>query len=367
MTDTIHQSDWTSTTDLPSVARWLSTKNNILCLTHVKPDGDAVGSTLAAARALNIAAGGTAHGFAGMASRAHIVYAAPIPHWLHTVAGQTPFTVVEPGQSPPETMPNGAAPDAILVVDTGSWNQLAPFEHLLRAHKDNVAAIDHHLRGDADVTDRRVVDAAWASATMPTAELCRHLLKLDSIADLPPEVAQPCYMGLATDTGWFRHANVSPAALRFAADLLETGINHAPLLELTEQKERPSRLKLLKRALESLEYHDGGRIATIALTAKDYEKSGASRGESGGFLDIIKTVDSVRVAALLTESTPNDDGTPLTKVSMRSKPGDGFTDVNEVAAGFGGGGHAMAAGARINAPLAEARAKLAQALIEAGS
>ena len=361
------ETDWTSTTDLAALAKWLAPKNNVLCLTHVKPDGDAVGSTLAAARALNIAAGGTAHGFAGAASRAHIVYAAPAPHWLHTIAGETPFTVIEPGQAPPETLPNGNAPDAILVVDTGSWNQLAPFESLLRAHKDNTAAIDHHLRGDADVTDRRVVDSAWASATMPTAELCRHILKLDSVADLPPEVAQPCYMGLATDTGWFRHANVSPAALRFAADLLETGIDHAPLLELTEQKERASRLKLLKRALESLEYHDDERIATVVLTAKDYEKSGASRGESGGFLDIIKTVETVRVAALLTEADPDEHGNPLTKVSMRSKPGSGFVDVNEVASTFGGGGHAMAAGARIGASLADARARLVDALIEAGS
>jgi len=358
--------DWTSTTDLASIAAWLATKNNVLVLTHVKPDGDAVGSTLAAARALNIAAGGTAHGFAGAASRAHILYAAPIPHWLHAVAGQTPFTVVQPGETPPATLPNGNDPDAILIVDTGSWNQLAPFETLIRAHAGKVAAIDHHLRGDADVTDRRAVDASWASATMPTAELCRHLLKLDAVAGLPIEIAQPAYLGLATDTGWFRHANVSPAALRLAADLLETGIDHAPLLELTEQRERASRLKLLKRALESLEYHDNERIATIALTAKDYEKSGASRGESGGFLDIIKTVETVRVAALLTEQDPADDGRPLTKVSMRSKPGAGFVDVNEVASTFGGGGHAMAAGARINAPLAEARARLVDALLEAG-
>ncbi|MEM1185063.1 MAG: DHH family phosphoesterase [Planctomycetota bacterium] len=361
-----HDQDWTSTTELASIAKWLATKNNVLCLTHVKPDGDAVGSTLAVARALNIAGGGTADGFGGVATRAHVVYAAPIPHWLYAVAGETSFSVIEPGQSPPTTMPNGNAPDAIVVLDTGSWNQLAPFESLLKANTPKVAAIDHHLRGDPDVTNRRVVDASWASATMPAGELCRHLLGLESMSQLPPEVAKPCYLGLATDTGWFRHANVSPSALRFAAELLETGIDHAPLLELTEQRERSSRLKLLKRALESLQYHDGERIATIALTIKDYEKSGSSRGESGGFLDIIKTVETVRAAALLTEADPSEDGTPLTKISLRSKPGAGFIDVNRVAAQFGGGGHAMAAGARISATISEARAQLVEVLVEGG-
>jgi phosphoesterase RecJ-like protein len=349
--------EWSSTTDLPGLARWLAGARTVLCVTHVKPDGDAVGSTVAAARALNIAAGGTASGFGGVASRASVVYAAPIPHWLHAVAGGVDFRVIEPRQALPE-LPE---PDAILVTDTGSWGQLTPFADFLRARKDKIGVIDHHLRGDADVSDRRVIDSGWASATMPVAELCRLVLGLDSCASLPAEVAEPLYLGMATDTGWFRHANVSPDALRLAADLLATGFEHTRLLQLTEQQERASRLKLLEIALRSLEYHDDGRVATIALRAKDYDKAGASRGESGGFLDIIKTVETVRVAALLTEGDADADG-PLTKLSMRSKPGAGFVDVNVVASTFGGGGHAMAAGARIRAPLDEARRRVVEAL-----
>ncbi len=357
MTDTTNTQDWTSTTDLKALARWLAPARTVLCLTHIKPDGDAVGSTVAAVRALNIAAGGSASGFGGVATRASACYAAPIPHWLHAVAQGVSYTVAEPGKS----LPNLPEPDAILVLDTGSWNQLEPFAAYLRDRKDRVAVIDHHLRGDAEVADRRVIDPAWASATMPTAELCRHLLALDSVADLPREVAEPLYLGLATDTGWFRHSNVTPDALRLAADLLAAGFEHTRLLELTEQHERPSRLALLERALKSLEYHDDGRLATIALRAKDFKDTGASRGESGGFLDIIKTVETVRVAALLTEADPDAEG-PVTKISMRSKPGQGFVDVNVVASQFNGGGHAMAAGARIHAPIDEARRQLVEAL-----
>ncbi len=359
MTETIptDTQDWASTTDLAGLARWLAPARTVLCITHIKPDGDAVGSTVAAVRALNIAAGGSASGFGGVATRASVCYAAPIPHWLRAVAHDVDFTVVEPGSA----LPDLPEPDAILVLDTGSWNQIEPFAPYLRERKSRVAVIDHHLRGDADVSDRRVIDASWASATMPTAELCRRLLGLASCADLPREVAEPLYLGLATDTGWFRHSNVTPEALRLAADLLATGFEHTRLLELTEQHERPSRLALLERALASLEYHDEGRVATIVLRARDFKDTGASRGESGGFLDIIKSVETVRVAALLTESEPDAQG-PLTKISMRSKPGAGFVDVNVVASRFKGGGHAMAAGARIHATIDEARRQLVEAL-----
>ena len=145
------------------------------------------------------------------------------------------------------------------------------------------------------------------------------------------------------------------------ADLLEAGVDHERLIETVEFRDRPGRLRLLSRALGSLELLDDDRIAVMALGEKDFEKAGAHPGDSGGFLDIVKTVETVRVGVLLTElKTP--DGV-VTKISMRSKGGAGFVDVNVVAQSLGGGGHAQAAGARmVGVRLADAKATVVNAL-----
>lgn len=337
------------------MARWLADKRAVVAITHAKPDGDAIGSTIAIVRALNIAAGGSDAGFGGVASRAEAWYAGPLPPWTSGVKGST--RVKEIGG-------NGRAgslePDAIVICDTGSWAQLGPYRAWLEPSADRTILIDHHLRGDADVSPRRYIDGKAASACELVAELCREVLGLDSCAELPPEVAEPLYLGTATDTGWFRHSNVRPATMRLAADLLETGIDHERLFEIVEQRDRPARMRLLARALSSLEFHHDDRAAVMTLTRSDFDKCGGSPGDTGGFADVVRSVEPVRVVAMLTEQT--DDGARITKLSLRSKGGPGMIDVNAVAAELGGGGHAQAAGAKLSMPIDEAKARVIELL-----
>jgi phosphoesterase RecJ-like protein len=339
------------------MARWLSPMRTVVVITHHKPDGDALGSTIAVARALNLAAGGSAAGFSGVASRAEAWYAGPMPGWWRAVTKDTKTRHLD-GHNPP---PASFEPDAVVVLDTGAWSQLGDYRPWLDARRDRCALIDHHLNGDAEVASRRVIEPTAAAACQIAAWLCAHLLKIGSPARLPVEVAEPLYLGLATDTGWFRHSNVSPGVMRLAADLLETGVEHERLYELTEQRERPARLHLLARALSTLELTDDG-FALMSLRQGDFEQSGASPGDSGGFLDIVKTVESVRVGVLLTELHPSGEGL-VTKVSMRSKGGAGMVDVHRASRRLGGGGHAQAAGARLpGVGLEEARRLVFEAL-----
>lgn len=354
---------WTSNADAASIARWLAPMQRVVVVTHQKPDGDALGSTLAVARSLNIAAGGRAAGFSGVASRAEVWYAGPMPHWAGAVINDSKCRVLDHDRPPA-----GYEPDAVVVLDTGAWTQLEPYQ---RAPSDGwigsiaarAAVIDHHLRGDGDVAHRRWIDPTAAAACQLAADLCARLLGVPSPAKLPAEVAEPLYLGLATDTGWFRHSNVSPSVLRLAADLVEAGARHDYLYEVVEQRERVGRLRLLARALDSLELFEDDTVALLTIRKKDIEAAKAAPGETGGFLDLVKTVESIRVAALLTEVGEGDK--TITKVSFRSKSaggGAGMVDVNKVAQILGGGGHAQAAGARLTMGAVEARKKVLDAL-----
>ncbi|MFT5422677.1 MAG: phosphoesterase RecJ-like protein [Phycisphaerales bacterium] len=348
-------STWATNTTLEAIADWLRDQRAVVLLTHVKPDGDALGSTLAIARALNLASGTS-----GVTSQAECWYAAPMPGWGQGLATGTKTRVIEPGQAVPGAMD----PSAVLVCDTGSWNQLEPFAEWLKARAENTGLLDHHLQGDAEVAPRRVIETQAAAVCEPAAELCRLILGLGSIAELPVEVAEPLYVGLATDTGWFKHSNVTPNVFETAGQLLAAGVDHAKLFELISQRDRAARLKLMARALGNLELHPDKTLAMMSLTPADFKATGAAPGDSGGFVDLPQSVPSIRVVALLTEQEDADG--VFTKLSLRSKPtpwdDKPAVDVNVVCNTFGGGGHARASGAKIRGDIAKAKQMLLEAL-----
>ena len=337
---------YTSNTDIPAAAAWLAQADSVVVTTHFKPDGDAIGSSLALARALSARDPST---------RVEVWYAGVLPDFLKEIAGETPFRHVD---SAPPT--DADTPDAVVVVDTGAWSQLASVEGFLRGKAERTLIIDHHLSGDEDVADRRVIDPGSAAAAQIVAALAAELLGTTP-AKLPEPVATPLYLGLATDTGWFRYSNVTPAVFRLVADLVEAGVEHTNLFRVVEQRDRPGRLRLYGRALNSLELHDGDRVALMLLTEEDFRQAGAKPGDTGGFADRLLAIESVKVAIVLNESHDHE-GKTITMLSLRSKPGADAVDVNVVASRLGGGGHARAAGARQTGSLAETRAAVLEAL-----
>lgn len=346
---------WASNTTITDIAAWLRDQRAVVVLTHAKPDGDALGSTLALARALN-----RLSGTSGASSVAECWYAGPMPRWASSVTGETKVRVIEQGQP----VPGALDPSAVVITDTGAWTQLDAYADWVRPRRERACVIDHHLNGDADTADRRLIETSAAAVCQPIARLCVELLGLSSAAELPEDIAEPLYLGLATDTGWFRHSNVTPEVFALAGELLAAGINHGRLHETIEMRERAARLRLMARALATLEIHEDKDAATMCLTKRDFDECGAAPGESGGFVDIPRSVESVRVCAVLTEQdTPEG---VLTKFSLRSKSepwnGKDPVDVAQVARTIGGGGHARAAGARILAPLDEAKRRLLEAL-----
>lgn len=326
---------WETNASIRDVASRLSGASRALILTHAKADGDALGSVLALARALR-----------SMGREATAVFLGPWPSRFDGIVGEG--EIIKEGEG---VFTGGSLdePDVIAVLDTGSRGQLDEACEYVEARAEKTVIVDHHAHGDAALAHTRHIDTNASAACLIVAKLVSELLGTP-INSLPKEIAEPLYLGCATDTGWFKHPNVTPECLRVCADLLEAGADHDALFRATEQNDPPQRLLLMQRALDSLTLHDERRVAVMSLTARDMESTGASRDDTGGLIDLPKSVGSIKVSVLLTEIEGG-----IVKASFRSKAGAGEVDVNLAAQKLGGGGHKHAAGAKVEGTIEEAR------------
>jgi phosphoesterase RecJ-like protein len=162
------------------------------------------------------------------------------------------------------------------------------------------------------------------------------------------------YVSLATDTGFFRYHNTTQRAFEAALELVRHGVVPGDVsLWINESVTRGS-IQLLGLCLTTLELHAGGRIATLELPRRFFDDAGATPEDTEGIVNYGRNIEGVRVSALLKEG---DNGT--TRVSLRAKPG---IDVQQVAARYGGGGHAAASGCTMPFPLSEAKRELVSVL-----
>lgn len=341
---------WTSNCTLAEVSEVLRAARFVLVLTHARPDGDAVGSSLAIARALALAGREAIPAYSGQWS-----------HRFDPLVGST--RTIRFGA--PEEIAGkigGREPDAVVIVDTGAWQQVSEAKRWIEPRREKTIVIDHHVHGDPDIAARRHIDVAASAACQPAAELSRILLGKRSCAELPVEIAEPLYVGLATDTGWFRHSNVTPLVFGLGAELLLAGVDHAKCYAMIEQSDTIARPKLMARALTSMTLHFSDRLAVMAISRRDFEECSGTLDDAGGLGDLPMCVREVRASVILTET---DVG--VVKMSLRSKRlADGeAVDVNEVARKLGGGGHKQASGARVKASLEEARSQVVRAFEDA--
>ncbi|MGZ4210572.1 MAG: DHH family phosphoesterase [Actinomycetota bacterium] len=279
---------------------------------HLGPDGDALGSMLALAIAL--------------AGAGHDVTAS----W-----GSDPFEV--PAQYgflprldllvPPERFP--AAPDLMITFDAGSIERLGTLEPNARAAKD-LLVIDHHVSNERFGTINLVDDDAAASAVVVFELLRRMKMAIDR------DIATCLYTGVVTDTGRFQYRNTTPEVHGIAAELLAAGAPHVEITQTIYNTHPVGYLRLAATALDRLEVHEHAGMVWTWVTQQDLTRHGVGMDDIEALIDLVRTADVTDVAVVLKEQP---DG--VYKVSMRSK---GASDVGRVAALFGGGGHALAAG-----------------------
>lgn len=335
---------WTGNQTVGSAAAFLRGCRRVVVLTHARPDGDAVGSSAALVLTLR-----------RLGIEASAWYVGPMPRWMDELAAHVPHRVVDAATVASGGLNSEPQPDGVVVVDTGAWTQLEEMKPWLTGRAGQALVIDHHLSGDADVADRRLLNTQAAAAAEIVALVCGELLGVKDPAGLPREVAEFLYLGCGTDTGWFTFSNTRPDTLRLVAALLDAGAEFTRLFAAVEQQDRPSRLRLLGRAMSGLDLVASDQIAVMSLTQKDFEECHGDAEDAGGFPNYALDVASVRVAAVLTEVAGRSSDKPMTKVSLRSKPSTPTVDVAAFTRALGGGGHARAAGVKLNMNVADAR------------
>ena len=303
----------TQTTDLKAIADALRRHDRFLVVTHENPDGDALGSLLAATLALR------------QLGKDAVMY----------LAGRTPlpreYAFMPLGELVREP-PADAADRVLLAVDCAKEDRIGDEAALARAPL--VLDIDHH-HDNTRFGDLNLIVADASS----TGEVLRDVFAELGV-DLTPELAEPLYIALVTDTGRFQYANTTPKALRLAAELVDAGADiHAVFQEVYESVEF-AKLKLLARALDRAEVLEGGRIVVSHLLRSDFTEVGASEPYSEGIIDYLRMVEGAELAALIREQL--NDGADAHKGSLRSSIDE--LDVSAIARRFGGGGHRQAAG-----------------------
>jgi phosphoesterase RecJ-like protein len=206
-----------------------------------------------------------------------------------------------------------------------------------------VLDIDHH-HDNTRFGDLNLVVADASS----TAEVLRDVFRELGI-ELTPEIAEPLYIALVTDTGRYQYSGTTPKSHRLAAELIEAGADfHAVFKQVYESLEF-AKLKLLARALDRARVLEGGRIVVSYLLRSDFAELGASEAYSEGIIDFLRAVEGSELAVLIRE--PPRDPTVGRRVSLRSSVDE--LDVSEIARKFGGGGHPQAAGFSSDASIEE--------------
>ena len=291
----------------------LRSARHILIVTHVEPDGDAIGSMLGLGNALRAE---------GCSVRC-------------AVDGGVPeFLGFLPGASDVRASVEQSRADLLIEVDANDEKRTGLVGAQARANCPTIINLDHHISNTGFGDIQLVLPGAVAAC-----EVVCHWLEHLSLP-LRAQVAQPLLTGLVTDTLGFRTSNVTQHTLQLAVRLMEAGVSLPDIMAHTLEN-RPIRvLQLWRHALQTLTLQDGVVAAVVAT--EDCVRAGVEVGSDDGLSGLLNTVPEARIAIVFREL---DSG--QVAISMRSKPG---FDVARVAMALGGGGHRQAAGATLAGP-----------------
>jgi phosphoesterase RecJ-like protein len=312
-----------------SIGEVLRAHSSFVILSHVRPDGDAIGSQLALGFSL-----------LAMGKSVRLINEDGLPENLSFLPGSERIEL-------PPTDPIAA--EVAIALDTATRPRLG--ERAL--HAASMATvwinIDHHI-SNTNFGDLNLIDATSPATGQILYDL---ITQLD--LPLPPESRDAIYVAVSTDTGSFQYPSTTAKTYDMAADLIRRGVDVGAINSKTYDEQPYRRLELMRALLGTLERSADGLLAHWELRDQTRIDLALRPEDSEGLIDVIRAIRGVQVAAFFEEVA---DG--KIRVSMRSK--DRRLDVCNIAAQFGGGGHALAAGLRMSGPLAEAKTRVLNAI-----
>lgn len=304
-----------------AVADMLTHVRQAIILLHVNADGDSVGSSLALAHALEKRGG-----------RCWVVYGDRFPETFRFLPGAERIVAWH-------DVPAGLAFDAAILPDSAAVDRIGAATDLL-PRAERIINIDHHRSNPG------FGDVFWVDPTR--ACVGEMILELLDELDVPLDeaIALCLYTAIVTDTGNFQYENTTAATHRAAARLLELHVSPPLVAQHLYESRSLAALRLLGDVLATLECTEDGRIAWVRVDKAMRQHRRATPQDSEGIVNIPRSLAGVEVALAFHEQ---DDGS--IRVALRSKR---TVDVAKIAEHFGGGGHARAAGCRVDPPLAKA-------------
>jgi bifunctional oligoribonuclease and PAP phosphatase NrnA len=313
------------------IGRAFREHQRFVILSHVRPDGDALGSQLALALSLKqLGKDIRIWNEDGMLEKYSFL--------------ACPQLLTKP--------PSGAEDvDVAIALDTATQNRLGTAFQAIRTAKIWIN-IDHHP-SNPGYGDLVYVDPAAPA----TGQILFELIKSERLP-FDRAIAENLYVAISTDTGSFQYPNTTARTFEIAAELVRAGVDVGRISQQVYENYPRRRVELLRELLRTMRFEGGGRVASFSLSLKTAAELGVLPEDNEGLIDHLRAIRGVIVAVFF-EELP--DG--KVRVSMRSK--NEKTDVCAICQKFGGGGHTLAAGARVRGSLAEVEQKILEATCNA--
>lgn len=303
--------------------------HRFLVISHFRPDGDAIGCSLAMGLCLlNLQKDVTIWNEDGLPER---------------------FKFLEESERIVSPEPNAAPFDVVFILDTAVRNRAG--EACLAAIPPGArwVNIDHHVSND------RLGDIVYVDTSAPaTGQILFEIFAHGHFPVTTP-MANALYAAISTDTGSFQYPSTTERTYEIAAELVKAGVRVGEINQNLYETCPRRRLELLRELLNVLHFSSEDRVASFALTAATSKNIGTIPDDTEGLIDTIRSIEGVIVAAFFEEISED-----LIRISLRSK--DPKIDVCAICAEFGGGGHKLAAGARIARPLPAVQAAVLAAI-----
>lgn len=294
---------------LSQVVELIENKNNFGITTHVRPDGDGVGSSLGLCWLLR-----------SLGKSAEVIVRDDIPVSYKQLPGADEIRKVSAIDK---------AYDAVFVIECSDVSRPG----IEKLEGQFTVNIDHHA------TSEHFGSINWIDATASAVgEMIYNLCKAIG-GRVTKEIAECVYMALVTDTGSFHYSNTSERTLKVASELVKAGAKPAEISEMVYNGYPWSRIELMKRVLTTIKRDETGKIAWMRHSLEMSGESGSVDGDNSGFVNVPLMAKEVEAVVYMRETQPQ-----TYRVSLRSK---GDLNVAKIAEKFGGGGHKNASGCRV--------------------
>lgn len=312
---------------LSQVIEVIENKNNFAITTHVRPDGDGIGSSLGLCLLLR-----------SLGKNAEVILRDEIPESYKQLPGAEEVKKVG--------AVNGRY-DAVFVIECSDIDRPG----IGNLENQFVVNIDHHS------TCEHFGNVNWIDATASAVgEMIYNLCKAIG-GRVSKEIAECVYLALVTDTGSFHFPNTTERTLKVASELVKVGVEPAKISEAVYSSYSWSRIELMRRVISTIQRDPNGKVAWMRQSLVDSEAAGAVDGDNNGLVNIPLSAKDIYGVVYMREVQPN-----TYRVSLRSK---GNINIARVAEQFGGGGHKNAAGCRVSGDWDEIEKKLVSAMSDA--